>query len=103
MLKRSLLATLLLAVATTAYADTFQLLFKSGNDTYRVANAPIEVFDSKNQRRFGGYTDQDGSVLIALPNGNYRARVTYRGAPWCAAFSVDGAKPTKPVYITKCQ
>jgi hypothetical protein len=104
MLKQSVLALLLLAVATTAYADTFQLMRRSGQDTYRVANAPIAVFDSKGQRRFSGYTDRTGRFfLVILPKGTYLAKVTYGQATLCATLVVTGNQAPRQVFVNGCQ
>ena len=91
------------ALTATAYADTFQLLHKSGQATYRVANARIVVFDSEDDARFEGYTDRQGRVLLTLPNGIYTARVVYRQATWCVTMRVTGDREVRDLMLASCR
>ena len=93
----------MVASTATAFADTFQVLYKDGRATYRVASAPITIFDAQQRTQFKGYTDRSGQILVTLPNGTYQAKLAYRNTNWCVTIPVTGDKALKDLVLVPCR
>lgn len=93
------IALFLFAFTGMAYADQFEILHKSENETYPFAHTSMQVFDSNNEMVFKGFTDKYGRITIPLPNGKYYGTIFYKGGETKIDLIIDGIRELKVVCI----
>jgi len=79
--------------------DPFQLVQRSGAETFYVGYSPVTVLDSNGHTVFQGSTDKYGRIRIDLPKGSYRADVMYRDQRWTLTLKVDGSQQLKTLTL----
>lgn len=93
-----LLALLLIIIVNFAYADYFQIVFKSDGDLIYIAYAAVKVIH-ENRTFFEGYTDKYGRIIINLPHKEYEGQVFFRKKWRKIRLNIDGSENLKVIYL----
>ncbi len=101
MIKRFFLSWIILLITGSyAFADRFQILLKKAKYDEYVSYAKVRIVGNKDKnKKFEGYTDKYGRIVINYRHGKYTGSVYYRKRWWKVDFIFDGRKNIKKVYI----
>lgn len=89
---------LLMFVVNVAYADKFQIKYRSGDDWFYVAYSSVKIVDEE-RTIFEGFTDKYGRITINLPNKNYNGEVFYRREWRRIRLNIDGSEKLKVIFL----
>jgi len=95
MIRKFAFALIVIAMlfGSTAFADFFQLIDRSGGSY--IAHAKVLI--SGQTQTY--YTDAYGRINISLPNGSYSAQVTYKNMTKPVTLIVDGSTQLKILAV----
>ena|SRR2546429_5510038 len=79
--------------------DLFQLVQRTGAETFYVGYSPVTVRDAQGRTVFEGSTDKYGRIRIDLPKGSYRAEVLYRDQRWTLTLTAEGTHQLKTLTL----
>lgn len=89
---------LLIIIVNIAYADQFQIKYRSESDEFYVAYSSVRIID-ENEVIFEGYTDKYGRITINLPHREYDGEVFYREQCRSISLNIDGSEYLKVIYV----
>lgn len=89
---------LLMFIVNVAYADKFQIKYRSGDDWFYVAYSSVRIDDGE-RTIFEGFTDKYGRITINLPHREYNGEVFYRREWRRIRLNIDGSERLKVIYL----
>lgn len=89
---------LLIIIVNIAYADQFQIKYRSESDKFYVAYSSVRIIH-ENEMIFEGYTDKYGRITINLPHREYDGEVFYREQWRSISLNIDGSEYLKVIYV----
>jgi len=89
---------LLIIIVNIAYADQFQIKYRSESDVFYVAYSAVRIIN-ENEVIFEGFTDKYGRITINLPHEEYDGEVFYREQWRSISLNIDGSEYLKVIYL----
>jgi len=92
------IALLLMFIVNVAYADKFQIKYRSGDDWFYVAYSSVRIVEV-DSTIFEGFTDKYGRITINLPHREYNGEVFYRREWRRVRLNIDGSNRLKVIFL----